>query len=835
MPSPQGRRHRFHEVDTMTTEKTTKPAKRQSRSMNIAKKVWGTFGIFVGLLILLFILIYNGVIGYMPPIDQLKNPTDKFASSIYAADGSEMGRFYRSKSNRVYVDIDQISPWLRDALIATEDSRFNEHSGIDVKAIGRAILKTVILGQRSQGGGSTITQQLAKQLYSPESSNIFERALQKPIEWVIAIKLERYYTKDEIIKMYFNQFDFLNNAVGIKTASWVYFGKLPSQLNIQEAATLVGMCKNPSFYNPVRYMERTRERRNVVFDQMLKTGLIKQNECDSLQKLPLVLAYHKVDYNEGIAPYFREELRRVMMAKKPEPKDYPRWNRQAFVDDSTAWANNPLFGWCNKNKRPDGKPYNIYTDGLKIYTTIDPKMQQYAEEAVQKHMSKTLQPAFIRERGGTKNPYTNSRAELSEANKQALINNAIKRSERYRYLKSQGMSEEDIQKNFRTPTTLRLFSYDGDYETRMTPLDSILYTKTYLRCAIMSMDPSTGFVKAYVGGPDFRFFKYDMVSTGRRQIGSTVKPFVYSKAIDSYGCTPCTVRPGGAPHINWHGGVWNPKGIGGSMTMKAALTSSVNSISAGFMKGTKPNWIEEQGHVVYTPSELARWMHSFGISSYLDPVPSLSLGICEITLREMVAAYSAFANGGMRVEPVYVTRICDNKGNVLAQFNGNQTEIMSEDTYYKMLTMLMSVVNSGTGARLRSSYGIHAEMGGKTGTTNNNSDGWFMGFTPELVTGVWVGGEERYIHFVSTAMGQGAEAALPILGYFLQKVFQDSQLPYTQDAKFNIPARFDPCDGELGPISSGGGGGGGRRGGGGGGDAGGGGGGGAEIMEGAFD
>lgn len=810
----------------MTTKKSKRAARLQ-RNSRIVKKMWWTFGGIVAAILLLFILIYNGVIGYMPAIDQLKNPTDKFASTIYAAGGEEMGRYYRSKGNRVYVDFDQLSKHLSNALIATEDARFENHSGIDLKALGRAIIKRIIMGQKSAGGGSTITQQLAKQLYSPESSNIFERALQKPIEWIIAIKLERYYTKDEIIKMYFNQFDFLNNAVGIKTAAWVYFGKDPSQLNLQEAATLVGMCKNPSYYNPLRYNERTRERRNVVLDQMEKAGYITAAQCNTTKQMPLVLNYHRVDHNDGLAPYFREELRRVMMAKKPEEKNYPKWNRQAYVDDSTAWANNPLFGWCNKNKKADGTNYDIYSDGLKIYTTIDANMQEYAEQAVRQHMSKTLQPAFLRERGGTKNPYTNNRSELSAAGKQALINNAIKRSERYRVMKNTGKSEEEIMSNFRTPTDMKLFSYDGEYETRMSPLDSLLYTKSFLRCAMMSMDPVTGYVKAYVGGPDFRFFKYDMVSLGRRQIGSTVKPFVYSKAVNDFGLTPCSVRPGGSPNIRWYRDVWNPRGVGGTMTLKSALTSSINSISAGFMKGTSPNWIEQQGYEVYPPSELANWMHSFGITSHLEPVPALSLGVSEITLREMVAAYSAFANGGMRVEPVYVTRICDNKGNIVAEFTGQQTEIMSEDTYYKMLSMLMSVVDAGTGRRLRSQYNIRAEIGGKTGTTNNNSDGWFMGFTPELVTGVWVGGEERYIHFVSTAMGQGAEAALPILGLFLQKVYRDATLPYSQDTKFKFPKGYNPCEDELGHI------GGGYRGGGGGG-------GGdtgshEEIMEGAFD
>ena len=779
---------------------------KKKKDTNVVKHMWCGFGIIVASVLLLFVLIYNGVIGYMPPIDQLKNPTDKFASTIYAAGGEEMGRYYRSKGNRVYVDFDQLSKYLPEALIATEDVRFMSHSGIDVKAIFRAMVKRVIMGQKSAGGGSTITQQLAKQLYSPESSNIFERALQKPIEWIIAIKLERYYTKDEIIKMYFNQFDFLNNAVGIKTAAWVYFGKDPATLNVQESATLVGMCKNPSYFNPLRHNERTRERRNVVLEQMFKAGFLSAAECDSLKNLPLVLTYHKVDHNDGLAPYFREELRRVMTAKKPERKNYPSWNEQAYIDDSVAWATNPLFGWCNKNTRPGGGHYDLYSDGLKIYTTIDERMQTYAEQAVRKHMGGTLQPAFLRERGGTKNPYTNNTAELSAAGKQALINAAIRKSERYRMLKKAGMSEAEIMANFKEKTSMRLFSYDGDYDAMMSPLDSILYTKSYLRCAMLSMDPVTGHVKAYVGGPDFRFFKYDMVSTGRRQIGSTVKPFVYSYAVENLGLTPCSMRPGGSPNIRWYNSVWNPKGVGGSMTIKSALTHSTNSISAGFMKGTSPNWIEQQGYPVYSPQELARWMKSFGITSKLDSVPALSLGVGEITLREMVAAYSAFANGGMRVAPIYVTRICDNKGNVLAEFNGEQTEIMSEDTYLKMVDMLSGVVDHGTGARLRSQFGIKAQMGGKTGTTNYNSDAWFMGFTPELVTGVWVGGEEYHIHFNSMAYGQGAAAALPLYGLYMQQVYKDPALPYTQDIKFQFPKGYNPCAGEI--FMGGGGGGG---------------------------
>ena len=765
--------------------------------------MWRLFGIFVAALFVLFILIYNGIIGYMPPIEELKNPTDSFASTIFSADGEEMGRYYISKGNRVYVDFDQMSHYLTDALVATEDSRFESHSGIDARALMRAVIKRVILRQKAAGGGSTITQQLAKQLYSPKSNSIFERALQKPIEWVIAMKLERFYTKDEIIKMYFNQFDFLNNAVGIKSAAYVYFGKDPRDLNIQESAMLVGMCKNPSLYNPLRHEERTKARRNVVFEQMEKAGKITRQECDSLKQLPIELAYHRVDHNDGLAPYFREELRRIMTAKKPERSDYPDWNYQYYVDDSVAWETNPLYGWCQKNRKPNGDNYDIYTDGLKIYTTIDSRMQTYAENAVKKHLGGYLQPAFTRERRGTKNPYTNNTAELSSKAKQNLIKHAIRQSARYRALQAAKMSEEEIMANFNKPIEMHLFSYSGEIDTLMSPMDSLLYVKTYLRCGVLSMDPVTGHVKAYVGGPSFKFFKYDMAGRGRRQIGSTVKPFVYSKAVQDYGLTPCSVRPGGSPNVHWYNDVWNPKGVGGTMTLKSALTHSTNSISAGFMKGTSPNWIEEQGYEVFSPKELASWMHSFGITSKLDPVPALSLGACEISLLEMVSAYTAFANGGMRVAPIFVSRITDNQGNVLAEFSPQQTEVLNEDTYYKMVSMLTSVVDSGTGARLRGSYGIKAEMGGKTGTTNYNADGWFMGFTPELVTGVWVGGDERYIHFNTMAYGQGAAMALPVYGIYMKNVYGDNALPYSEKVKFHFPPSYDPCYSELGHYYNG--------------------------------
>lgn len=763
-------------------------------SKHIIKVMWSAFGIFILCSIFMFFLIYNGIVGYMPPIEELKNPTDRFASIIYTSDGVEMGRYYQNKGNRVYVDFDQLSPHLTDALIATEDVRFLDHSGIDGRALLRSFIKRGIFQQKNAGGGSTITQQLAKQLYSPASSNAVERLLQKPIEWVIAVKLERYYTKDEIIKMYFNQFDFLNNAVGIKTAAFVYFGKDPKDLNIQESAMLVGMVKNPALFNPLRFPDRTRERRNVVIDQMVKADMLTEDQADQLKQTELGIHYHPVDHKEGLAPYFREELRRVMTAKKPQESDYPSWDRQAYVDDSIAWATNPLYGWCEKNTKPDGSHYNIYTDGLKIYTGIDSRMQRYAEEAVQQHLSTDLQPKFRREKGGMRNPYSSNTEELPREQKRALINRAIRQTERYRILKLGGYTDDEIKRNFKEKIEMRVFSYSGPRDTMMSPLDSLLYTKSFLRTGMMSMDPVTGYVKAYVGGPNFSFFQYDMVATGRRQIGSTVKPFLYTYAMEE-GYTPCDQFLNAQPTIlDRNGRPWSPRNpsnsrVGQMVDLRWALTNSNNWISARLMERL-------------SPAALVRTMHNFGITNHLDPVISLCLGPVDVSVREMVTAYSAFANKGMRVDPVYVTRITDNQGNVISEFTPQHTEVIGEEAYYKILSILLNVVDSGTGARLRRApYAITAQMGGKTGTTNYNSDGWFMGFTPQLVTGVWVGGDEKFIHFNSMAYGQGASMALPIYGLYMKHVYGDSSLPYSQDVKFEFPKDFNPCHKEsLGGI-----------------------------------
>ena len=725
----------------------------------------------------------------MPPVEGLLNPEDRFASRLFTSDGVEMGRFYQSRNNRVYADYSEISPNVINALIATEDERFMQHSGIDIMALSRVLFKTILLRQKNAGGGSTITQQLAKQLYSPESDGLMDRFIQKPVEWAIAVKLERYYTKEEIIKMYLNQFDFLNNAVGIKTAAHVYFNTTPDSLKIEQAAMLVGMAKNPSLYNPVRADRKDAAvgRRNVVLQQMLKADLITEAECDSLCALPLDVKFTKVDHKDGIAPYFREAVRLMMQAKEPRRGDYPDWDQQRFVDDSIQWATNPLYGWVEKNPKPDGTKYNIYTDGLRIYTSIDSRMQKYAEEAVIDHLKNTLQPQFDREKG-SRGPYTTNSAELGQLTPRKLIDRAIRQSERYRVLKNAGMSDAEIMEEFDKPVDMTVFSYDGgQVQKTMSPRDSVVYQKMFLRAGFMSMDPLTGQVKAYVGGPNFHFFQYDMAGVGRRQIGSTVKPFLYTYAFEE-GFTPCDMFLNAQPSITLPTGeVWAPRNtgharIGEMVDLYWALTNSNNWISARLMSEL-------------SPSTLARTMHTFGITNHLDPVVSLCLGPCDVSVCEMVTAYTAFSNKGLRVDPIYVTKITDNNGNVISEFTPQYTEVMSQEAYFKMVNILQNVINSGTGSRLRRApYNITAVMGGKTGTTNYNADGWFMGFTPNLVSGVWVGGDERYIHFNRMAQGQGAAMALPIYGLYMKKVYADKSLPYSQTLQFpEPPAGFSPC------------------------------------------
>ncbi len=772
----------------MQTRPIDQDIKRAARTKKMIRALWTINFCGVALVMLIGVMIYHGYIGYMPPVEGLLNPEDRFASRLFTSDGVEMGRFYQSRNNRVYADYSEISPNVINALIATEDERFMQHSGIDIMALSRVLFKTILLRQKNAGGGSTITQQLAKQLYSPESDGLMDRFIQKPVEWAIAVKLERYYTKEEIIKMYLNQFDFLNNAVGIKTAAHVYFNTTPDSLKIEQAAMLVGMAKNPSLYNPVRADRKDAAvgRRNVVLQQMLKADLITEAECDSLCALPLDVKFTKVDHKDGIAPYFREAVRLMMQAKEPRRGDYPDWDQQRFVDDSIQWATNPLYGWVEKNPKPDGTKYNIYTDGLRIYTSIDSRMQKYAEEAVIDHLKNTLQPQFDREKG-SRGPYTTNSAELGQLTPRKLIDRAIRQSERYRVLKNAGMSDAEIMEEFDKPVDMTVFSYDGgQVQKTMSPRDSVVYQKMFLRAGFMSMDPLTGQVKAYVGGPNFHFFQYDMAGVGRRQIGSTVKPFLYTYAFEE-GFTPCDMFLNAQPSITLPTGeVWAPRNtgharIGEMVDLYWALTNSNNWISARLMSEL-------------SPSTLARTMHTFGITNHLDPVVSLCLGPCDVSVREMVTAYTAFSNKGLRVDPIYVTKITDNNGNVISEFTPQYTEVMSQEAYFKMVNILQNVINSGTGSRLRRApYNITAVMGGKTGTTNYNADGWFMGFTPNLVSGVWVGGDERYIHFNRMAQGQGAAMALPIYGLYMKKVYADKSLPYSQTLQFpEPPAGFSP-------------------------------------------
>ena len=756
----------------------------------IIKALWIFLAVIVLAIVIVFVSISKGWIGYMPPVEELENPSYKFATEIFSEDEKVLGTWSYSKENRVYTAYKDLSPSIINALIATEDVRFVEHSGIDAKALFRAFVKRGLMFQKNAGGGSTLSQQLAKQLFTENvARNTLQRLFQKPIEWVIAVKLERYYTKEEILSMYLNKFDFLNNAVGIKTAAYTYFGCEPKDLKIEEAATLVGMCKNPSLYNPVRFNERSRGRRNVVLKQMRKAGYITDAECDSLQALPLKLTYNRVDHKEGLATYFREYLRRVMTAPKPVRSDYRGWQMQKFYEDSIAWETNPLYGWCAKNKKKDGTNYNIYTDGLKIYTTINSRMQQYAEDAVKEHLGDYLQPIFFKEKEGSKNaPYARS---LPEKRVEELLTKAMKQTERYRLMKEAGASEQQIRKAFDTPEEMTVFSWKGDKDTIMTPMDSIRYYKSFLRTGFMSMDPANGHVKAYVGGPNYVYFQYDMAMVGRRQVGSTIKPYLYTLAMEN-GFSPCDqARHVEQTLIDENGTPWTPrnandKRYGEMVTLKWGLANSDNWISAYLMGKLNPY-------------DLVRLIHSFGVrNKAIDPVVSLCLGPCEISVGEMVSAYTAFANKGIRVAPLFVTRIEDSDGNVISTFAPQMEEVISASSTYKMLVMLRAVINEGTGGRVRR-YGITADMGGKTGTTNDNSDAWFMGFTPSLVSGCWVGGDERDIHFGRMTYGQGAAAALPIWAMYMKKVYDDPTLGYDQQERFKLPEGFDPCAGSETP------------------------------------
>ncbi len=741
--------------------------------------VWTIILLPIAFIFILFINISLGNLGFMPSFELLENPKSALATEIYTEDGAVLGTFYYS-ANRSRTEFSELSPYLVDALVSTEDKRFYKHSGIDFYALGRVFFKTLLGGNSGAGGGSTVTQQLAKNLFPREDiRNPFQMVNRKLREWVIAVKLEKSYTKEEIIAMYFNQFDFLNLAVGIKSASKVYFNCNPNELQIEQAAMLVGMAQNPSLYNPLRRPDLTQKRRNIVLFLMAQNNCITQQALDSLSQIPIELDYQKVDHHKGLGTYFREYLRTTLSAKEPQKDNY--YSTDRYEEDLYEWEHNPLYGWCNKNFKPDSTPYNIYEDGLRIYTTINSKMQEYAENAIEKHLKNDLQVAFDNEKRGK--PYAPFTEDLDSDAVKKIMDLSMRRSERYRVLRNKKISKDSILANFNQPVEMTVFSWHGDVDTILTPMDSIRYYKHFLQSGLMSMDPHTGYVKAYVGGIDHKHFQYDHVTKAKRQIGSTFKPFLYTLAMQN-GYTPCDQVPNVPVTITLDGGdTWTPNSGSPSkwdrkiISLRFGLAHSLNNVSAWLMSKFQPRAV----------IDLAKNM---GVRSYIPRVPSICLGVADLSLYEMVGAYSTYANKGVYTQPIFVTRIEDKNGNVLASFQPQRNEAISENTAYLMLELLQGVVERGTGVRLHSEhypYQIHANIGGKTGTTQNQSDGWFMGVTPNLVTGVWTGAEDRATHFDGISLGQGANMALPIWAWYMKDVYADEELNIKESDTFEAP------------------------------------------------
>lgn len=723
----------------------------------LLKIFWGTiFGSFF-IVFFIFLLASWGFFGEMPSFKQLENPETNLATEIISSDGKTLGKFYLN-DNRTAVPYEELPEYLVNALVATEDERFYEHSGIDARGTMRAL---AYLGKK--GGASTITQQLAKQLFHGKREKGIKRYFQKIKEWIIAADLERQYTKKEIITMYFNEYDFGYQADGIRSASRIYFGKEPKNLNLQESATLVGMFKNSSLYNPRRNPQGVKNRRNVVLGQMEKNHFITKKQKDSISELPLELDFTPETHNEGIATYFREYLRVYMK------------------------------NWVDNNPKPNGEKYNIYLDGLKIYTTIDSRLQKNAEIATSEHM-KNLQKAFFNENNIKKNkthPFVN----VSQNEINTIIERAKKGSMRWAKLKEQGLSDDEIQKTFSVPQPMQIFSWEGEKDTIMTPLDSIFYYKAFLRSGTVSMEPQTGHIKAWVGGINYKHFQYDQVGQGARQVGSTFKPFVYAATIDQLHYTPCyqvpdvqtCIEAGKYGNVN----AWCPSNSDGRfsgqmMTLKKALANSINSITA--------NLIDKIG-----PDPVVKLVKKLGVSTEIPEVPSIALGTADITLMEMVGAYGTFANEGVYVKPVLVTRIEDRNGKVLFEYTPETHDVVSAEVAHTVVNLLEGVTQSGSGARLRTKgadsynsvyknvmtgypYAFTNPIAGKTGTTQNQSDGWFIAMVPNLVTGVWVGGEDRSVHFKSLTYGQGATMALPIWGYFMKLSYQDKEIGVSKEA-----------------------------------------------------
>ena len=743
---------------------------------------WYVYAAGVLGVVVMFFMIAQGWLGFMPSFEDLENPESLLASQVVSSDGVVMGTYF--KENRSFVYYNELSPVLLKALVATEDVRYYSHSGIDIRGLIR-VVKGIVTADSNSGGGSTISQQLAKMLFPRDNlDSKLQLIFRKFKEWVIAVKLEKSYTKEEILTMYLNKYDFLNLAVGIKSAATVYFNTTPEKLTLEQSAMLVGMAKNSSLYNPLRRPELTLQRRNVVLSQMQKYGYISKSERDAAQSQPLNLDYHKVDFKTGLAPYFREYLRQAMNADKPDKSDYASWQMEKYKEDLIDWETNPLYGWCKKNKKADGSTYNLYRDGIKIITTIDSRMQKYAEEALIYHLRKNLQPSFNKHiRSLNNKPFSN---DLSTETVDGILEQAIKQSKRYWVAKNGGKSWEEIKQMFNRPVEMSVFSYKGDRDTIMTPLDSMKYYLSIFRSSFMSMEVKTGYVKAYVGGPDYRHFMYDMVKLGKRQVGSTVKPFLYTLAMQN-GMLPCSKVPNVPQQfILPDGTIWEAKNSGKTdfdnkmVTLKWGLAHSVNQVSA---------WVMKQ----YNPQSVVDVMKKMGVYSPIDPVPSMFLGTSDVTLYEMVGAYGTFANKGVFTQPIFVTQIEDRHGNIISTFRAERHDAIDDQTAFLMTILMRGVVDAGSGGRLRWSPdygGFKGQIAGKTGTTQNHSDGWFIGVTPQLVSGAWTGAELRSIHFEDLQSGQGARMALPIWGYYMRKVYADRSLPYRDQVDFERPANF---------------------------------------------
>jgi len=743
---------------------------------------WGIFGFIIVGVIMLFTLIAHGKLGYMPTFEDLENPKTSLASEVISSDSILLGKYYNE--NRTYVDYDELAPVLVEALVATEDVRYYDHSGIDLRGLGRAF-KGIVTRNTRAGGGSTISQQLAKLLFPRERMGSPVRLiLRKFREWVIAVKLERSYTKEEIITMYLNMYDFNYDAIGIHSAASTYFKTTPDSLTLTQAAMLVGMAQNSSLINPVRRPELTLKRRNTVLGQMRKYGFISAGTFQESCQLALDLNFSRIDHKKGPAPYFREHLRRVLKARKPERSNYASWQLQKYKEDSISWATDPVYGWCNKNFKADGTPYDLYKDGIKIYTTIDSRMQKYAEESVVEHLSTDLQPAFANELTKLQNPPFSDDMDSLEV--ESLLRTKISQTDRFWTMRYNGASKDDVYKAFNKPVEMTIFSWEGEIDTVMTPLDSLKYYMGILRSSLMAMEPGTGLVKAWVGGPNFEHFMYDMVHDGKRQVGSTVKPFLYTLAMQN-GLSPCLKVPNVPVTFDMYDGTrWTPKNSSHErenemVTLRWGLANSINYISAWVMK--KFN----------SPESVVKIMKKMGVQSAIDPVYSLFLGTSDISLYEMVGAYGTFPNKGIYSHPLIVTKIADKNGNVVGRFQTAKNDAIDEETAFLMLNLMKGVVDEGSGRRLRwnPEYGgLSAEIAGKTGTTQNQSDGWFMGITPRLVAGVWSGADLRSIHFKGIRFGQGANMALPIWGRFMNKVYADPTLGYSQDEEFEKPHGF---------------------------------------------